>query len=185
MLEVVDESGHVISQESRKAIHKQGLLHREVHVWLYTPDGKLIFQHRAKDKDTYPNLLDASVGGHVEIGDDWQTTAIKELAEETGINAEPEQLRYVGQTHSTTYDHGTGLTNNALRRIFALRYDKDLGNLQIEEGKSLGFEAWFFETLFNITDEQLQRFIPMIFEDWHMEIVRKIHSLYLSDIGQK
>jgi len=62
-LNIVDEEGNIVGEETRENIHKNGLLHREIHVWLYTPNREIIFQHRAKDKDTYPDLLDASVGG--------------------------------------------------------------------------------------------------------------------------
>ena len=67
-LNIIDENGNITGEETRENIHKQGLLHREIHVWFYTPKGEILFQHRAKDKDTYPDLLDATVGGHVEIG---------------------------------------------------------------------------------------------------------------------
>lgn len=63
-------------KKPRENIHNQGLLHREIHVWFYTPKGEIIFQHRAKDKDTYPDLLDATVGGHVEINSDYENTAL-------------------------------------------------------------------------------------------------------------
>ena len=70
-LNIVNEEGEIVGVETREDIHNQGLLHRECHVWFYTPAGEIIFQHRAKDKDTYPDLLDATVGGHVEIGSDY------------------------------------------------------------------------------------------------------------------
>ena len=86
-LSIIDESGKIIGERTREEIHTKGLLHKEIHVWLYTPKGEIIFQHREKDKDTYPNLLDATVGGHVEIGEDYDHAALKELQEETGIQA--------------------------------------------------------------------------------------------------
>ena len=86
-LNIIDENGNITGEETRENIHKQGLLHREIHVWFYTPKGEILFQHRAKDKDTYPDLLDATVGGHVEIGADYESAALQELEEETGISA--------------------------------------------------------------------------------------------------
>lgn len=84
MLEVVDENDNVIGFETRAKIHREGLLHREIHVWFLTPEGEIVFQHRAKDKDTYPDKLDATVGGHVESNMSYEDTAIKECKEETG-----------------------------------------------------------------------------------------------------
>jgi isopentenyldiphosphate isomerase len=69
ILNIIDEEGNILGEATRQEIHEKGLLHGEVHVWFYTPDRQLIFQHRAKDKETWPDLLDATVGGHVEIGD--------------------------------------------------------------------------------------------------------------------
>ena len=79
-LNIIDEQENIIGEETRENIHNQGLLHREVHVWFYTPKGEIIFQHREKDKDTYPDLLDATVGGHVEISLDYENTALPDLA---------------------------------------------------------------------------------------------------------
>ena len=62
LLEIVSKDNIVIGLETRKVIHEKGLLHREIHVWFITPDRKIIFQHRAKDKDTYPDKLDATIG---------------------------------------------------------------------------------------------------------------------------
>ena len=79
-LNIIDEDGKIIGEETRENIHNRGLLHREIHVWFYTAKDEIIFQHREKDKDTYPDLLDATVGGHVEIGSDYENTALQELA---------------------------------------------------------------------------------------------------------
>ena len=78
MLEVVDENDNIVGLETRVNVHKDGLLHREIHIFFITPNGEIIFQHRAKDKDTYPDKLDATVGGHVDPGMSYEETAIKE-----------------------------------------------------------------------------------------------------------
>ena len=43
-LDIIDEQENIIDQISRDEVHTKGLLHREVHVWLYTLDNKIIFQ---------------------------------------------------------------------------------------------------------------------------------------------
>ncbi len=176
-LNIVDESGNIISEETRKNIHKQGLLHREVHVWFYTPKREIIFQHRAKDKDTYPDLLDATVGGHVEINSDYKSTALQELEEETGISATKNNLAFIQVLRSKTYDEATGMTNNVIRVIYAYRYDGKVEDLRVEKGKAIGFEAWPFEKILNISAENRKRFIPAIFTDEMLGIFRKIQKL--------
>ena len=38
-LNIVDEDDNIIGEDTRENIHKNGLLHREVHVWLYNDEG--------------------------------------------------------------------------------------------------------------------------------------------------
>lgn len=179
-LNIIGENGEIIGEETREHIHRNGLLHREVHVWLYTPKGEIIFQHRGKDKDTYPDLLDATVGGHVEIGADYESAALTELKEETGIRATKDNLAFIQMMRSKTYDQVTGMTNNVIRAIYAYRYDGEVGDLKMEKGEALGFEVWSFEKIFNISDENRKRFIPKILEKEVLGIFRKIEKLLLS-----
>lgn len=176
-LNIIDEQGNIIGEETRETIHNQGLLHREIHVWFYTPKGEIIFQHREKDKDTYPDLLDATVGGHVEINSNYENTAFQELQEETGIKAEKNNLAFIQIVQSKTFDTVTNKTNNVIRAIYAYCYKGKIEDLKIEKGKAIGFESWPLEKLFDISDEDKRRFIPSIFEKDNLEIFAKIKEL--------
>lgn len=161
-LEVINENDEVIGLESRKIIHQKGLLHREIHIWFMTPNREIIFQHRAKDKDTYPDKLDATVGGHVEPGMSYDQTAIKEGAEETGIMLDPTRLKIVRKIRKKSLDEATGLTNNTIRTQYVYLFDGNLNDLHIEEGKAIGFEAWEIDSLSTLSKEDRAKFIPMI-----------------------
>lgn len=176
-LNIVDEQENIIGEETRENIHKQRLLHREVHVWFYTPKGEIIFQHREKDKDTYPDLLDATVGGHVEIGSDYENSALQELEEETGIKATKDNLAFIQMVRSKTTDRATGMTNNVFRVIYAYCYLGNIEDLKVEKGKAIGFEVWPLDKIFNISDEDKRHFIPSIFENDNLEIFSKIKKL--------
>ncbi len=142
ILSVVDKDDNIISQATRKEIHEKGLLHCEIHVWFVTPDGKIIFQHRVKDKDTFPDLLDATVGGHVEIDDSYKNTALKEMKEEAGIRGNPKDLHFIIKFAKRSEDPVTKTINNTIRAQYAYVYRGTISDLKIEEGKGLGFEAW-------------------------------------------
>lgn len=76
---IVNEQDEVIGEEERSIIHQKGLLHREAHVIFITPDKKIIFQKRGLNKETYPGLLDWTVGGHVDSANDsYEQTAERE-----------------------------------------------------------------------------------------------------------
>jgi len=160
MLEVCDEEGKTLYLEDRKIIHQKGLLHREVHVWFFTPEREIIFQHRAKYKDTYPDLLDATVGGHVEPGDSLDQTAVKECAEETGLELGISDLIFVKNLRVTGLDKSTGMTNNVIRAQYVYLFSRDISELKLEEGKSQGFVKIPFDKLKNLSVEEKLKFIP-------------------------
>jgi isopentenyldiphosphate isomerase len=162
MLEVVDNDDEVIGLETRKKIHKKGLWHREAHVWFYTPQGEIIFQHRAKDKETYPDLLDATVGGHVEPGHSYLETAVKETEEETGVAVKPENLVLITKFKTESYDEVTKLHNNAFKTEFAYCYKGNVNDLKVEDNQGLGFEAWPVDTLLSLSDKDKVHFISGI-----------------------
>ena len=79
LVDIINEEDRIIDRVDRREAHKKGLLHREVHVWLFTSDDELVFQHRSPNKLNYPDLLDASVGGHVDAGMGWIAQLLKNL----------------------------------------------------------------------------------------------------------
>jgi len=176
-LNVIDETGKVIGAAPRNVVHKKGLLHREIHVWLYTSSGKIIFQHRSKSKDIWPDKLDCSVAGHVDFNMSWEDTALKELEEEAGITASADQLTYICENHTNHVDPVSKNTNNVLRRTYAMKYDKPLSELHIEKDMSQGFEAWSTEALTHISKEETGRFISGLLNKEHLELYKKILAL--------
>jgi len=175
-LSVLDEKGNIIGEEFRDVIHKQGLLHAEVHIWCVTTDNKLIFQHRAKDKDTYPDLLDATAGGHVDLGETVAESAHKELLEETGIDCQPEQLLFLQTDIRKATDPATGMVNNVRRNLYVLNMKVDIEDLNIEEGKALGFVAYSFDELRNLDENEKNKFIPTLLDKSGMELFSKIEK---------
>lgn len=84
---VVDENNVVVGQEKRQIVHQTGLFHRGVHVFLFTPGGKLVIQRRSPRQDTFPGALDCSVSEHLQVGESYHDGAIRGLQEELGIKA--------------------------------------------------------------------------------------------------
>ena len=177
LLNIVDNNDIIIGARDRKEIHQEGLLHREIHVYFITPAQEIIFQHRAKDKDTYPDLLDATVGGHVEIGDSYDKTAAKETKEETGVNLDPAKLVFISKTKNRFEDKVTGKINNAIRQSYLHIFKGDVKDLKIEVGKSLGFEVWPLEKLLTISEADSKKFIPYILEFSKTELIKFINKV--------
>lgn len=85
IFDVVNERDEVVGQKTRKEVHATGLLHRAVHVMVYNARGEIFLQKRSMKKDRQPGVWDSSSSGHVDSGEDYDTTAVRELGEEIGL----------------------------------------------------------------------------------------------------
>jgi isopentenyl-diphosphate delta-isomerase len=85
LLDVVDEDNHVIRQDKRQIVHRLGWWHRGIHVFLFTPDRRLLVQWRSHGQDTYPGALDCSVSEHLRAGESYRQGVIRGLREELGV----------------------------------------------------------------------------------------------------
>ncbi len=87
MFDVVDEENRVVGQQPRGVVHHEKLRHRAIHIFVFNKRGELFLQRRSRWKDAHPRRWDSSAAGHVNAGDDFETTAPRELEEELGIRA--------------------------------------------------------------------------------------------------
>ncbi|MBL6989045.1 MAG: NUDIX domain-containing protein [Bacteriovoracaceae bacterium] len=95
IFELVDEEGNVVGQAPRADCHKNPeLLHRAIHVLIWTSDGELWLQRRSPNKDIQPNKWDTSVGGHFDLGETPEQAAKREMKEELNIENVPLTLEY-------------------------------------------------------------------------------------------
>ena len=85
LLDIVNDQDIVIDQQMRSTVHRLGLLHRGVHVFLYTQDGKLLVQKRSADRAASPSALDCSVSEHAKAGETYLEAAMRGMKEEMGV----------------------------------------------------------------------------------------------------
>ncbi len=84
-LDVVNDKDEVIGQASRSDVHRRGLQHRGVHVFLFDAQGEMLIQKRSADRASSPSLLDCSVSEHVKAGESYREAAMRGLKEEMGV----------------------------------------------------------------------------------------------------
>jgi isopentenyldiphosphate isomerase len=92
LLSIVDENDCIIDTCARHIIHATGLRHRAVHILVFNGEGQLFLQKRSMKKDLNGGLWDTSAAGHVDTGEDYDVSAIREVEEELGIKSELELL---------------------------------------------------------------------------------------------
>jgi isopentenyldiphosphate isomerase len=84
LVDVVDAEDRVLRQVSRAEMRRANLLHRAVYILVRNSGGELFVHQRTTTKDVYPGYWDVTVGGVVAAGEDYDTAARRELAEEIG-----------------------------------------------------------------------------------------------------
>ncbi|MGZ8096476.1 MAG: NUDIX hydrolase [Methylosarcina sp.] len=89
LLCVVDENDCVLEVCARQIIHATGLRHRAVHILVFDELGRLFLQKRSLKKDLNAGLWDTSAAGHVDAGEDYESSALREIEEELGITGIP------------------------------------------------------------------------------------------------
>ena len=107
IFDVVNECDEVIGQECRSEVHRLGLQHRAVHVLIFNRRGEVFLQKRSTRKDTFPGAWDSSASGHLETGEPYDACALRELAEELGVEAAspPEKLFKLAACLETGQEH--------------------------------------------------------------------------------
>lgn len=137
-LDLCDENGLPTGTVvSRPEAHALGLRHRTAHVWILRQiQGRcqILLQKRSMKKESFPGLYDASAAGHIAAGDEPRTAMLRELAEELGIYAKPEQLIPLGK-FSCQYEEifqGTLFRDNEVRWAFLYTEFVNTENLQLQ-----------------------------------------------------
>jgi len=94
IFDIVNERDEVIGRAPRSEVHERGLLHRAVHVLVFNARGEIFLQKRSLLKDRQPGLWGASASGHVDSGEDYDVSVVRELGEELGWRpaAPPERI---------------------------------------------------------------------------------------------
>ncbi|MGN1027833.1 MAG: NUDIX domain-containing protein [Faecousia sp.] len=139
LLDVVDENGIPTGEVvPRERAHGSGIRHRTAHVWLVRSRGgkiQILLQKRCESKDSWPGCYDISSAGHIPAGVDFIPSALRELREELGVDAAPEELILCGNRRAQADGvfHGHPFHDREYARVFALWRDQDEGDFMLQK----------------------------------------------------
>ena len=106
LFDVVDADDNIVRQESRDVVHRDDLLHRAVHIFVFNKHRELFLQKRSRLKDKHPGVWDSSAAGHLNAGEGYDETAVRELEEELGIRSDDlQQAATLSATAETGWEH--------------------------------------------------------------------------------
>jgi len=86
IFDVVNERDEIIDRRPRSEVHRLKLKHRAVHVLIFNARGELFLQKRSLKKDCFPGVWDSSASGHLDLGEDYDACAVREVREELGYD---------------------------------------------------------------------------------------------------
>ena len=101
IFDIIDENGNPTGKTVERSIaHAEGIRHRTAHLWIIRRKNgrtEILLQKRSRNKDSFPGKFDTSSAGHIQAGDEPLESALRELKEELGIHAVPEDLQFAGK----------------------------------------------------------------------------------------
>ena len=148
LLDIVDEQGNPTGQTvERKKAHRNGIRHRSSHVWLFRRrEGRveILLQKRSCKKDSFPGCYDISSAGHIPAGTDYIVSALRELREELGVEAEASELQYCGKRFIYYEEefYGEPFIDNQVSNIYILWRDCEAEGFILQE-EEVDEVKWF------------------------------------------
>jgi isopentenyldiphosphate isomerase len=141
--ETFDEEGRPAGLMARPIVHRDGLWHRAVHVWLFRFDGRVYVQRRAHDKDVSPDCLDVSVGEHLQPGEDFLEAAYRGLSEELGV-VDVTPVALGRERRITSHQPELGVHDREIQQAFRAVYN---GEVNPEPTEIATLELWTLDRL--------------------------------------
>lgn len=140
LFDICDKYGQPTGKVTARSVaHEAGLMHRTVHIWVVRQmkDGswQVLLQQRSAHKDSFPGCYDVSSAGHIAAGDDYLESAQRELQEELGIAAGPDELEFAGLFDSgdilAEFD-GKTFHDREISAVYIYRQDVQEGELRLQ-----------------------------------------------------
>jgi isopentenyldiphosphate isomerase len=82
---VVDRDNNITGSATRRRMRAERLPHRCSYILVFTSRGELLVQKRTVIKDIYPGYWDPAAGGVMQVGETYEESAAREVAEELGV----------------------------------------------------------------------------------------------------
>lgn len=164
----------------RGVAHRDGSPHATAHIWIVRKNQEsgydLLLQKRSAGKDSYPGCYDISSAGHVAAGDDYLESAVRELSEELGITAAPDQLHFAGIHRGQFEDvfYGKPFRDYEFSYVYLYQEPVDVEKLRLQPEEVESVRWMDFETC--LDNVRTQGMPTCIYED-ELELVGRYLGL--------
>ncbi len=149
--DIVDENNNLIGKtEEREIVHSTGLWHREVAVWVINEKGELLLQKRSANKKQAPNKW-ALCAGHIDAGETPETSIVREIEEEIGLEVTIDELKFIGAIKKEMHLEN-GQYNNNFQYMYILKTNKKIEEYKIQYEELSEFKYISLEELKKILE---------------------------------
>ena len=138
----VNKKDKIIGSSEISEAYKSGRITRVTRMFIINKNGELLLQQRSA-KVTLPNKWCESASGHVDVGEDYEEAAYRELKEEMGIT--DIKLKEIKRYYGEEFDEAS--IKKRFNAIFVGKYD---GKVNIDK-EEVGNYRW--EKLNNLKKE--------------------------------
>lgn len=176
-IDVLDENGEKTGEVvSREEVHKLGLWHRCVHIWIVNRKGEILLQKRSAQKIMSPNKWTTATSGHLSAGDSSKQGAIRELSEEIGLQAKEEELQYLFTVKENTVNEEKHVLDKEIIDVYLMKKEVAIEELklQVEEVSEV---KWFsYDAFQKMVLEDDENLVP------HREMQMKILEILKKEV---
>lgn len=162
-IDVLNENGEKTGEVvSREEVHRLGLWHKCVHIWLINGKGEVLLQKRSKQKATHPNMWTTATSGHLSAGDSSIEGAIRELSEEIGLQVRQDELKYLFTVKESGVNSNPEkqILENEITDVYLIEKDVNIAELKLQEEEVSSVKWFSYETFKKMVMEDDKTLVP-------------------------
>jgi len=132
-------------------VNQKGLWHRGCHAVISLPNNKVLVQKRSANIIFSPKLIDITMGGHVDAGEQPKTALLREIKEEIGITADTKTIRLLNVHKAPSYHPRYKRHSNAFVYTYHVPLNQEKPQMSLEKSEVSAMKA--------ISPRQLKRLL--------------------------
>jgi isopentenyldiphosphate isomerase len=164
LIDIFDENDNLVGRAMKSEAWVKGWWHRGARVLIYNSRGEIFTQLRSVTKELHPGKWDVGVAGHVGAGESYISAALRETAEEAGLNfCENDLELLMSDTFEKNLD---GMIEKVFTRTYFARFDGTESEIKIQEEEVQTFKFMNADELEAERKKFPEKFMPHTEKYW-------------------
>ena len=161
LIDILDKEGNKTGAiETKKTVHRLGLRHRSVHIWILNQQNEILLQYRSENMENYPNMWDISVAGHVSSGETSKQAALREIEEEISLKLTESDLEFIATVQQYVVLNNATYFDHTFNDIYIVRLDYTPEKLKAQEEEIKALQWFKVDQLKTFITEKRSDIVP-------------------------